>query len=252
MRDPFYSAKRTLERAKYHFRDFKARVAAFANTKQGTYVTQRDENRIYNIHKIKFEKAFFDEVPSIVFDALNNLRATLDQTIYGATIASGIGPKRLTNFPFGETPADVEKAVKGWCKEAPDEIKAILPTFKPYKGGNIALWNLNRLCNLKKHAILMPIATDDLQVNLGKSGGLTLLLGHQWVPENYEIEILGHGGADFSKAHSFAFSIAFDDTETWVRRSAPLAVLRAMISEVQGVLVRIEAESRKFWPKSFA
>jgi hypothetical protein len=249
MPDHFYSAKRTLERAKYHFRDFEARITALGDGKQATYLIERDRKGRDNRHKIKFDKTFFEEAPSVVFDCLNNLRATLDHCIYASCVAArGPGDYQFTAFVFCEDREFLANRINGASKDAPEEIQALIPAFKPHKGGSTALWSLHRLCNLRKHALLMPIATEGLQVH---SGPLIIGLKHKWVPENHEIEITDSGGADFSHADGFVFRIAFDDTESWVKRSDPLAVLEAMISEVQGVLVRIEAECWKLWPRAF-
>jgi hypothetical protein len=252
MPDPFYSPKRTLERAKYHFRDFEARVSTFANNKQGTYFIERDIKGRDNRHVIRFDKTFFDEAPSIVFDIINNLRAVLDHAVFASCTASKRPVTQFAYFPFTKAEQFLAKRINGLTKEAPDEVQAIITSFKPYKGGNVALWNLNRLCNSKKHTILMPIATEGLTVHLGSAGGIMIGLSHTWSAEKYEIEITGAGGADFSYAHSFSFRIAFDDTETWVGHSEPLAVLSAMVREVQRFLVRIEAECRQLWPESFS
>jgi hypothetical protein len=203
MPDPFYSAKRTLERAKFHFRDFEARITALAHQKKGTYLIERDIKGLNNRHKIKFDKTFFDEAPSVVFDCLNNLRATLYHSIYASCVASkGHGIEfEFTAFVFVKAPEFLTERINGAARDAPQEIKALIRTFKPYKGGNIVVWNLHRLCNLRKHAILMPIAAEGLGVHLPR--GITILLRHKWVPENHEIEILDSGNADFSYADSF-------------------------------------------------
>lgn len=198
--------------------------------------------------KIIFDKAFFDDTPSIVFDIINNLRAVLDHAIYASCIASRRPVTEFAYFPFAKAETFLANRIKGLTKEAPEEIQALIPTFKPYKGANNFLWSLNRLCNSRKHAILMPIGTQDLQIHL--TPGIILQTSHRWNPEKYEIEI-DTGSGDFRDAHSFAFRIGFDDEEPRVSRSDPPAVLRAMLSEVQGVLVRIEAECRKLWPESF-
>lgn len=250
MSNPFYSANRTLERAKSHFRDFEARIKAFRNDKKWTYNIERDVKGRNNQHKIKFDHTFFDEGPSIVFDATNNMRAVLDQAVYASTIASGKTPTKYAKFPFGEAPSDVETAIKGWCKEAPLEIQSILRTFKPYKRGNVGLWHLNALCNTKKHAILAPATFDPLGVQI-HIGGAIIGIGHKWIPENYEIEILGAGGADFSEADNFSFGIVFDHADSWIRNSEPLAILGRMGSEVERVLMTIEAESIRLWPDHF-
>jgi hypothetical protein len=249
MPDPFYSPKRTLERAKYHFRDFEARVVAFANDKQWAYSIERDVKGRNNRHKITFSQAFFDETPSVVFDILGNLRAALDQSVYASGVASKMPVTEFIEFTIAKGEEFLANRMKGLANQAPDEIRALIPTFKPYKGGNVALWSLHRLCNSRKHAILMPVATQELQVHIGS--GITIFLAHQWNAENYEIEILHSGGADFTHADSFSFRIGFNDEEAWVRGSDPLAVLGRMVTEVERVLVRIEAECRKLWPESF-
>jgi hypothetical protein len=250
MPNPFYSAQRTLERAKYHFRDFEARIKTFRNDKKWTYNIERDMKGRNNRHKIKFDRTFFDEAPSVVFDTINNLRAVLDQSVYASCIASKRPVNNHALFAFADEAAKIEKSIKGRSKDAPLEIQDIIRAFKPYKRGNVALWHLNALCNTKKHAILAPATFDPLGVQI-HIGAATIGIGHKWIPENYEIEILGAGGADFSQADGLSFRIVFDHVESWIRHSEPLAILDTMSREVERVLMTIEAECRRIWPESF-
>jgi hypothetical protein len=56
-------------------------------------------------HKVKFHKPLPEAWASIVFDGVNNLRATLDPIGYSAALASGKANPEGTNFPFGKDAA---------------------------------------------------------------------------------------------------------------------------------------------------
>jgi len=253
MPDPFCSPKRTLERAKCHFRDFEARITAFSNEKKWSYECERDLKGRNNRHKIKFDRAFFDEVPSIVFDLVNNMRAVLDQCGYAAAKAAGKSRLKQTAFPFGKDPDDLCNTIKrNVCADVPTEIVTLFRSFKPYKRGNPPLWHLNALCNTKKHAILAPAALESVQIRIG--GAIIFIGSPKWGAEDHEMELVGMGGADFSDlddAGSFTFRVIFDHVETWIRGSEPLAIVGSMGGEVERILLATEAKCRLLWPEAF-
>ena len=69
-RDPFYSAKRCLERAKYHFRDFHARVEEFSSGKDWAYRRERDARGRQKNLKIKLSLKFLMKSRALYLMAL--------------------------------------------------------------------------------------------------------------------------------------------------------------------------------------
>ena len=57
----------------------------------------------------------------------------------------------------------------------PPEILALFRAFKPYKGGNDALWALNKLCNAKKHCALIPFDIGRANVSITQVNQMNLV-----------------------------------------------------------------------------
>ena len=86
---PFDSPRLTLERAKHHICDLKQVVQTFTDESPFSFVVNSETQAPKKVHKVKFNKRPPADAACIVFDAVNNLRATLDQLGYSAAIASG-------------------------------------------------------------------------------------------------------------------------------------------------------------------
>jgi hypothetical protein len=110
---PFDSPRLTLERAKHHIRDLDQVVQAFTDEHPWSYVVDSKSQAPNNVYKIKFHKPPPADAACIIFDAVNNLRATLDQIGYSAATASGkINSQGKTNFPFGDDAGGVENVFR--------------------------------------------------------------------------------------------------------------------------------------------
>ena len=156
---PFDSPRLTLERAKHPIRDLKEVIQTFTDETPWSYLIDSESQAPSKVYKIRFHTPPPAGAACILFDAVNNLRASLDQIGYSAAIASGKIAPRGTNFPFGKDKEGVEAVFKK--NEAhltlPPEIMHLFRSVEPYKGGNgQLLWAVNRLCNTKKHNTLVP------------------------------------------------------------------------------------------------
>jgi hypothetical protein len=142
----FDSPRLTLKRAKHHIRDLKEVIQTFTDEQPFSYVIDCESQVPKKVHKVKFNKPPPADAASILFDAVNNLRATLDQIGYSAATASGKIKPRGTNFPFGDTAETVERLLKEnrAHQSLPPEIKDLFRSVEPYKGGNgQLLWAIN-------------------------------------------------------------------------------------------------------------
>jgi hypothetical protein len=113
---PFDSPRRTLQRAKHHIRDLKDVIGTFTVEHPWSYVIDSESQAPNDVHKIRFHTPPPASAASILFDAVNNLRASLDQIGYSAAIASGKIDPKGTNFLFGKNADGVEEVLK---KNAP-------------------------------------------------------------------------------------------------------------------------------------
>jgi hypothetical protein len=241
----YFTARSELSRARHHIANLQSKANDFmTGGARGTYAIERRPGRD-NQHTIKFDRDFFEELSSISFDIANNLRSALDQTAYSTAIADGNMKPKRAYFPMAGSLNDLENAIRGRCADLRPEIGALFRTFHPYGGGNIWLAALNTLCNTQKHAALIPFKTDDHQV-LYIMNGMTIGLLHRWNPVTFELEILGSGGADFTRGGGyFAFGLSFDSQEPVIGGSDPVGLLNGAAIQVDRVLKAIELECQR-------
>jgi hypothetical protein len=164
--NPFDSPKSTLRRARHHIKDLEAQVLSFIAEKPWTYAIEQDSDTGEHVHKIRFTQRMPDEWPNILFDAVNNLRATLDQVAYASAIAASCTSLKHIKFPFST--AEEWKNAPGQCKDLPAEIQRLFLEARAYKGGNNTLWAINNICNTQKHFALIPFAAGQASLFLMK------------------------------------------------------------------------------------
>ncbi len=269
MSNPFASPRLTILRAQHHIDDFNARINEFVNSQPWSYVIEKDSKGSQVLHKIKFARRLPPNLPCILFDASNNLRATLDQAGYASAVASGKVDPKQTKFPFGDDPVGLDNVIRrNGSKDLPPEILTLFRGFKPYKGGNDTLWALNKLCNTKKHCALMPFNIGQAALALTQSAGPTRSFGpgfmaisgsetisgyigamgvtnRDWDPDKYEIT-LARTVANTSPNYraNVALNVAIEGIETQSRKPA-VGVLRDMMRVVDCILSATEAECRR-------
>ena len=244
---PFDSPRLTLERAKHHIRDLKQVIQAFKNEEprpwdDDTDTKSQPPNAVY---KIRFHELPPANAGCILFDAVNNLRATLDQIGYSAAIASGkVNPWR-TKFLFGD---DVKDPSKWKSTDLPAEIVDHFRSVEPYEGGNgQRLWAVNRLCNLKKHSQLVPtrvtgaVARFTAWVPDGTAAG-TGLGGSNWMPNEHELILMvrAPGDPDPHITGNFDFTVSVDAVD-FIRDQPIVGVLEGAVDSINGLLISAEA-----------
>src|SRR5436190_12345909 len=158
MADIFSSPRQMLRNAKRHLANLEIEINRFGEEKPWAYVIEDDPDTPTKIHKVKFTKQLSEFLPGIVFDCANNLRPVLDQTAFAIAVRHTRNSRpKSAKFPFGPDELHMLNNLSGGCKDLPTEIRDLFKSFKPYKGGNNALWALNELCNVPKHMLLYPV-----------------------------------------------------------------------------------------------
>jgi hypothetical protein len=240
----FDSPRLTLKRAKHHIRDLKEVVDKFTNEHPWTYLIDAESQVPNFVHKYRFHKLPPADMACILFDAVNNLRAALDQIGYSAAIASGKVKPRATKFLFGD---DAKDSAKWTSKDLPAEIVKLFRSVEPYKGGNgQLLWAINRLCNTKKHNQLVPTMVTGAEVTFRASvpdgaQARTGLGGSSWMPNERELILMvvpPDVVTDLS--HSFSFTVSVDSVD-FIRDKRIVHVLEGAAGSVADLLVSAEA-----------
>lgn len=251
MIDPFASPRQMLRRAKDHIEDLKTQINFFAHEKPWTIVTETEADGVTKLWKIKFTKAIADDLPNIIFDAANNMRAVLDQMAFAiGQRHTGIDKPKSAKFPFGPTEPNMLDNLAGGCKDLPSEIRDVFRGFKPYKGGNNPLWAMNELCNVPKHQMLYPVAigsgTSYISTVSPLIHGPWAVKRPIWDRETHEIKLARIGPqGQFEEYLNTSFAIVLDDVDDVIRGQQPVSVLNAMAGEVERVLMATEAECRR-------
>jgi hypothetical protein len=156
MSDAFHSPRLTLTRAHHHIRDFKTMVTDFINSDPWADIVDKDSNPGQEIYKIKMTRQIPKDLPCVLFDATNNLRAVLDQAGHISAVVGKMPRLKAVKFPFAPTEADWRNNIAGGCKDLPAEIRTLFESFKSYEAGNPTLWAVNEIANAKKHFGLIP------------------------------------------------------------------------------------------------
>ena len=243
---PFDSPRLTLERAKHHIRDLEQVITAFTDEHPWSYVVDSESQAPNKVHKVRFHTPPPAEAACIIFDAVNNLRATLDQIGYSAAIASGKTDPSGTNFPFGDDAAGVENVFKK--KRAhltlPPQIMDLFRSVEPYKGGSgQLLWAVNKLCNTKKHAKLVPTMITGAWPFTKDADGTPLFAldnGSNWMPDESELILKVASPEDdthFSGHIGFSVSVKSLD----IIRDEPIVwLLEGAEDSINGLLISAE------------
>jgi hypothetical protein len=245
--DPFQSSKYSIEHAKRRIRELESEIVAFSKTNPCAMVVEHDAKTAEDVHKVKLVKPVPAALSGIAFDTVNNLRSALDQAGFAVAVAGGKRGKNA-HFPFGLTLIEVENRKKGRSKDIPKEIFDVMVSAKPYKGGNHLLWAVNKLSNTNKHEVIIPMAM--------ASGNVTRFTGTvikgpfqikaprwDWAKNEMEVMRSGHGG-EHNMKFQVAFFVAIGNVDVLGCQPA-VGILNAASSEVERVLMTIEAEARR-------
>ena len=249
--DPFYSAKRRIERAEEHLDDLESKIDAFFAGKPYSQAIDPDPDGIHEIYKVRLTKRFPYRWRLLATEIVEHLRASLDHATWATAYLATRDPNlKFGVFPFSDSAANFENRMRGSSKDVPTEIQALLRTFQPYKGGNDELYTLNDLCNLSKHALIAFIACTPHTGEISAAGGewdkeIGYFRPPIWDRAKNEIPYARvKRGARFDHRLKLRVYVSLDYRE--LRSTEPAtAVLDAFRREAERVVLAIEAESRR-------
>lgn len=164
MIDPLDSARFSVEHANEHIAEIKHLVQAFLRSDPHTVSNEPDPN--YSTHYLQYvilTKPLPRRITGLAWDATNNLRSALDQLGYAVAIANDRTSGHDAHFPFSRKPEDYGTEAAKRSRDIPKEIFELMTSFEPYKGGNDALWRLNKIANTNKHEVVvraLPLTTE--------------------------------------------------------------------------------------------
>lgn len=253
MTDPFEVSKDSIAWAKDHIAEADREIRAFLDDKDAyATVTDGDSNADYNLFKLVLRKRMPLSLNGHVSDAANNLRSALDQAICSVASLSNL-PTHTTYFPIAGTESEFNNTLNGRCGKLPQEIRDLVSGFKPYKGGDDALWVLNKLSGTNKHGILKPIALGNFGAQIsGHHKGMPLQFPYppRWDSVKQEMvlvrapKVSAVSVGEFTVNYEYTFSIAFNEIEL-IDGEPVVPVLNHFAGVVESIVMAIEAESKR-------
>jgi hypothetical protein len=233
--DPFRSPKRRLSRAKTKIRRLEKRIKTFFKKEPYKASAEVDADGV-TTHALKFTRKIPDSWADSAGEAIEALRAALDQAGYAAAVLGGKTSPKNAYFPFSDTPTALDQTTAARCKDLPPEIRSLFRAFDTHKGGNYALWSLNKLSNANKHRLLSPVLIQSNQVVLRR--GVVIKQPVRIVQPFYDREkneiplAKVWPGGEFKYDAEFTFSIFLDEFNG-VKKAPVVGALDAIAREVQ-------------------
>jgi hypothetical protein len=136
------SAADKLSWAEEQIQEFQRQLRRFVQSEPYQRVVEIDPQTAEHVVKFRLTRPMPRELKHVTASVVGNLRATLDQAAFATAIADGKSGK-FAAFPFARTEAEISDAARSRSKQIPADIFAVMASFKPYRGGNDALWALN-------------------------------------------------------------------------------------------------------------
>ena len=151
------------ERAEHHIDQLEVIFDAFVrkNTKK---IFAKAHNRKWRDRELVIGGEFPRHTPTVIGDAVHNLRAALDHAYCLLVEANGHVVSRQTYFPFGDNSNSVSGTINGQIAAGSgpsDKVRdAILNVVQPFPGGKgERLYGIHKLDRTDKHRILIPTAS---------------------------------------------------------------------------------------------
>lgn len=154
---------RKIERAHEHLEVLEQEIREFLESKP--YRATREENAQvpdYILYAFRLEKPAPRRLGLIVGDVVHNLRSALDQLAWQLARCTTETPFHRTAFPiFKERTAATRKLFHQMLRDVPPKAREIIEEMQPYHRGDTAeidpLWILDKLWNIDKHRVILPL-----------------------------------------------------------------------------------------------
>jgi hypothetical protein len=189
-----------------------------------------------------------DKITDLAYEAIEALRSALDQAIYPISVACGAKRHDLIHFPIANNATDFNDLLNGRLKELPPDTLALLRTFKTYRGGNDAIWGLNRIRRQASHRLIVPVGTasggmmaNDMTIT---STNLKIRMP-VWDRQKDEMTFLiASPGTELSYNFKVSFFIAFGPVEG-LEGYPVIDTLVGIEREVERIVIDIESVAKR-------
>jgi hypothetical protein len=166
-----------VERAKQHLANLEMLLSQFlASTPYKVAAKPGSERR--TIYYVSHVAPVPDAIPLVTGDAIQNLMSALDHLAYQLvckdTLDKPPNPKWIY-FPIADDEPQYELKKRGKMEGAEQATFDLIDQIKPYRDGNVLLWQLYRLNNIEKHRLLLTVGAQAGGIHLGHMVAPSLL-----------------------------------------------------------------------------
>lgn len=172
MADRLDGMRRKIERADKHIGELHGAIKEWTDTDPYLVVPEDDLDAGDKVYRVRIrEQPPADRWSPIIGDAIHNLRSALDLLVYQLVLANGKTPYTGNGFPIYETEAEYKAKLPGKVQGTAKKARKVIDGCKPYKAGNLGLWQLHALDIIDKHRLLVTAVASHtgLILDLGKS-----------------------------------------------------------------------------------
>jgi hypothetical protein len=159
----FYGPNLKVERAKHHIDQLEV-IFSTHISRNMERLRPKENSRGLEGAKSANVATFPKHTPTVLGDAIHNLRAALDHAYCIMVEANGNQVSDWTHFPFRKSRKSLEDLINGHknSRLTPSDsvIDAIIGGIQPYETGNLGLYGLHLLDITDKHRVLIPMAQE--------------------------------------------------------------------------------------------
>jgi hypothetical protein len=175
MRKLFEGARLKVKRANQHIDQLNTILTDFIKTDDFHRLSVLKNEAGHYVLTYETIKQLPKDVPTILGDAIHNLRSSLDL----ATNEIVTNPGKYTRFPFQSSRKELIGSINGGSVKTAgtDIVNLIVNDIKPYKGGNGPLCALNDADIMDKHSLLIPVISVSALTNVNVVAGRAIFTG---------------------------------------------------------------------------
>jgi hypothetical protein len=160
-----------VDRAKVHAAALRDAVRQFFDTQPYKVGAKHDPNTRKLVYFIAEAQAAPDDLALLAGDTIQNLVTALDHLAYQLVCKdTGDAPPnpRGIYFPIADDQAKYDASKESKLAGASTKTIASIDAVRPYRGGNDALWRLDRLNKIEKHRLLFTVGSQAAGIHLGQ------------------------------------------------------------------------------------
>ncbi|SFU89973.1 hypothetical protein SAMN02799631_02996 [Methylobacterium sp. 174MFSha1.1] len=246
--EAFEIPARSFRNANRHINTIGRIIRNFSESKPYEYFIVEDDAPGTFVHAVRQIRGPDEDIGVIAFDAINNLRSSLDHSMYASVRALRAREPTYPNaieFPFGKDEKDARRKLRSKSEVHPEVFEAAL-RFKPYSGGDRLLHGLDTVRNIKNHRIILDftLGVQNLAVSsahfVGDSNSSTLSIEQpRWNEREKRLDLFRSGSIIKAPKIDIGVRVLFDNFSPFNGESL-YDILISMLGKVSDVLSDIE------------